>query len=130
MSHFLGFQRLGRKFSIADCPTLQTIPEELCLLHSSSYSGALKLPVWRIWSSPSLTCGMFIENGILLSVRVNENIVHAGGGSAASIYVLRIWVAIGTPRIAVATPTTALERGQIVRIQGRVEVMVVVRVRG
>lgn len=72
---------------------------------------------------------MFVKNRILLPVRVDENVVHIGRRSATAVDVLRIRVAIHSARIAIAAATSALKRRQVVRVQGRVEVMIVVRIR-
>lgn len=71
------------------------------------------------------TRGVFIVDCILLSLGVYEYVVHTAR-AATSVDVLRVRVAIHSPVIAVAAATSTLERGQVVRVQGRVEVVVVV----
>lgn len=71
------------------------------------------------------TGGVFIIDCILLSIGVYEYVVHTAR-AATSVNVLRVRVAIHSPVIAVAAATSALERRQVVRVQGGVEVVVVV----
>lgn len=72
---------------------------------------------------------MFVIDCIFVAVGVIEYVVDTARCTAAPIDVLRIGVSVDSPRVAVAAATSALERGQVVGIQGRVEVVVVVRVR-